>query len=884
MRELEKHYNHATTEDRLYAEWIEKNYFRAEIDYNKKPYTIVIPPPNVTGQLHVGHAMNNTIQDIIIRTKRMQGFCTLWLPGVDHAGIATQTRVEKDLKATKGLSRHDVGREEFVKLVWDWKNKYGNIIIDQLKKLGSSCDWSRERFTMDENLSRAVKKTFVTYYKRGLIYRGLRIINWCPSCETALSDAEVDHKENEGNLWHFRYKFKDSDEYITIATTRPETMLGDTAVAVNPNDERYKKYIGKILILPLMNREIPVIADDYVEKDFGSGCVKVTPYHDPNDFDIGERHNLPKINIFDKTATINENGGKYQGLNRFEARKRIIEDMDNLGLLEKTEKYINNVGHCSRCDTVVEPIASEQWFVNMKPLAEPAMKVIEEGKVKFVTERFEKSYMHWMENIRDWCISRQLWWGHRIPVFYCLDCGETMVSEDEVGVCEVCGSKNIKQDEDVLDTWFSSALWPFSTLGWPDDTKDLEYFYPTNVLVTAYEILSLWVARMIFSGLEFMQKEPFEYIYINGIVRDDQGRKMDKSRPESIVNPLDVIEKYGADVLRFGLMHGISPGIDTRYSEEKMEAARNFTNKIWNAARFVLMNIDIDEADISNIQAELELEDKWIISQLNNTIAEVTDNIEKFELSIAQAKIYDFIWDIFCDWYIELVKGRLGDKNSPSNKSAQNVIVYTLSNILKLLHPFMPFITEEIWQNIPKIPEDKNTESIMISKFPVYDKANEYVQEESDLTKIITAIKAIRNKRVELNVPPSKKIKIIVASSQTDVFCEKSNYFFMRLAGAGEIVYADGEESQENCVQIITADAIIYIPQDDLIDKEKEIVRLEKELATLETEIVRVQTQLNNEGFMKKAPENVIAEKRESEKKYLALKETVSESLAKLKK
>ena len=884
MKELEKHYNHLDTEDRLYKQWLEKNYFHAEIDYNKKPYTIVIPPPNVTGQLHVGHALNNTLQDVIIRTKRMQGYCTLWLPGVDHAGIATQTRVEKELKKEKGLSRHDMGREEFVKLVWDWKNKYGNIITDQLKKLGSSCDWSRERFTMDENLSRAVRKTFVDYYKKGLIYRGLRIINWCPSCETALSDAEVDHKENDGNLWHFRYKFKDSDEYIIIATTRPETMLGDTAVAVNPDDERYKKYIGKILILPLMNREIPIIADSFVEKEFGSGCVKVTPYHDPNDFDIGERHNLPKVNIFDNTAKINENGGKYQGLDRFEARKQIVEDMENLGLLEKTESHINNIGHCERCKTVVEPIASEQWFVKMKPLAEPAIKIVEDGKVKFVTERFEKSCMHWLENIRDWCISRQLWWGHRIPVFYCDDCGETAVSEDDINCCEKCGSENIRQDEDVLDTWFSSALWPFSTLGWPDKTDDLEYFYPTNVLVTAYEILYLWVARMIFSGLEFMRKEPFEYVFINGIVRDNQGRKMDKSRPESNINPLDVIAKYGADVLRFGIIHGISPGVDTRYSEEKMEAARNFTNKIWNAARFVLMNIDISEASIENI--ELELEDKWIISQLNNVIAEVTDNIEKFELSLAQAKVYEFIWDIFCDWYIELVKGRLGDKNDKSNKSAQNVIVYVLSNVLKLLHPFMPFITEEIWQNIPKIPDDKNVESIMISKFPVYDKNNKYSREEGDLTKIITAIRAIRNKRVELGAPPSKKIKLIIASSQKEIFCEKSNYFFMKLAGAGEIIYNyDGErELQENCVQIITSDAVIYIPQDDLIDKKKEIARLEKELASVENEIARVQNQLNNEGFIKKAPESVIAEKREAEKKYLALKETVNESLAKLKK
>ena len=886
MRELEKHYDPSQVEDKIYANWIEKNYFYAAPDKNKKPYTIVIPPPNVTSQLHIGHALNNAIQDVVIRVKRMQGYSALWIPGVDHAGIATQVRVEKDLKKEKGLSRHDVGREEFIKLVWDWKNKYGSIIINQLKKLGSSCDWTRERFTMDENLSRAVKKTFIDYYKKGLVYKGLRIINWCPDCTTALSDAEVEHLEQNGNLWHIRYYFKDSDDYITIATTRPETMLGDTAVAVNPNDERYSKYIGRTLILPLVNREIPLIADEYVEKDFGTGCVKVTPCHDPNDFDMGERHNLPQINIFDKTATINENGGKYQGLDRFDARKQIVEELKALGLLEKIETHIHNVGHCDRCKTVIEPIASEQWFVKMEPLAKPAIKAVVDGDIKFVTERFENSYLHWMENIKDWCISRQLWWGHRIPVFYCQDCGEMAVLDNEnvdtVEKCPKCGSVNMKQDDDVLDTWFSSALWPFSTLGWPDNTEDLQYFYPTGVLITAYEIIPLWVARMIFSGLEFMGEKPFEHVFIHGIVRDELGRKMSKSLGNG-PDPLEVIKKYGADVLRFGLINGIAAGSDTRFSEEKMDAARNFTNKIWNAARFILMNIDIETADISNIT--LELEDKWIISLLNKLISEVTDNIEKFEITIAQAKIYEFIWDIFCDWYIEIVKGRLNDKNSESNKSAQNVIIHVFVNILKLLHPYMPFITEEIWCNMPKIKKDSDIDSIMISKFPEFDEKYNFVKDEQGFTKIITAIRAIRNKRAELNVPPSKKVTMYISSKDNDVFNEKSSDFFKRLSGAGEVEYTEISEisETENVIQIITPDAVIYIPQNDLIDKEKEIQRLEKELINIEKEIERVQNQLSNEGFMKKAPENVIVKNRETEKKYLSLKETVTESLKKLK-
>jgi len=883
MRELEKHYNHLEVEDKIYSEWMEKKYFQAKVDKNKKPYSIVIPPPNVTGQLHFGHVLNNSIQDIIIRTKRMQGYAVLWLPGVDHAGIATQAKVEKVLKQEKGVSRHDIGREEFIKLVWDWKNKYGGIIIEQLKKIGSSCDWSRERFTMDENLSKAVKKTFIDYYKKGLIYKGLRIINWCPDCTTALSDAEVEHQEQNGNLWHIKYYFKDSDDYITIATTRPETLLGDTAVAVHPDDERYKKYIGRTLILPLLNREIPLIADEYVEKDFGSGCVKVTPYHDPNDFDIGERHNLPKINILNNDATINENGGKYQGFDRFEARKKVVEDLKELGLLEKIEPHVNNVGHCDRCKTIIEPIASLQWFVKMKPLAGPAIKAVVDGDIKFVPERFEKMYLNWLENIRDWCISRQLWWGHRIPIFYCQDCGEMAVPENEnietVGICPKCGSKNMKQDDDVLDTWFSSALWPFSTLGWPGKTEDLEYFYPTDVLVTDPGIIYLWVARMVFSGFEFMGKRPFEHIYINGTVRDEFGRKLSKSLGNG-PDIFETLEKYGADVIRFGLLNGIAPGSDTRYSEEKMDAARNFTNKIWNAARFILMNVDIETSDISGI--ELELEDKWIISLLNKLTAEVTNNIENFDISLAQAKIYEFIWDIFCDWYIELVKGRLNDKSSKSNKSAQNVIIYVFVNLLKLLHPYMPFITEEIWKNMPKIKDDLSVESIMISKYPEFDEKYSFEKDEQDLTKIIAAIRAIRNKRAELNVPPSKKIKLYISGKDREIFCDKSSEFFKRLAGAGEVEYTEVSEI-ENSVQVITTDAVIYIPQSDLIDKEKEIQRLEKELANVEKEIERVQNQLNNEGFMKKAPENVIAEKREAEKKYLALKETITESLAKLK-
>ena len=822
QNELPKTYDPSEFEDRLYKKWEDSGYFRPSGDKNAPSFSMVIPPPNVTGQLHMGHALDDTLQDIIIRAKRMEGYNTLWVPGTDHAGIATQIKVEEVLRREKGLSRHDIGREEFLKLVWDWKAKYGNRIISQLKKLGASCDWEHEAFTMDENLSAAVRKTFVSLYEKGLIYRGLRITNWCPHCNTALSDAEVEYKELDGGFWYVKYPVVGSDEYVIIATTRPETMLGDTAVAVNPEDERYTRLIGKQLVLPLVGRTIPVIADEYVERDFGTGCVKITPCHDPNDFEVGLRHDLEQIIILDGDGKINENGGKYQGLDRFEARKQIVADLEAAGLLLKVEKLKHNVAHCYRCGSVIEPLASKQWFVKMKPLAGPAIKVVKEGKIRFIPERFSKIYLNWMENIHDWCVSRQLWWGHRIPAFYCGDCGKVTVSETDVTACPDCGSPNITQESDVLDTWFSSALWPFSTLGWPNDTEDLKTFYPTNVLVTGYDIITFWVSKMIFMGIENTGSIPFPDVFIHGLVRDAQGRKMSKSLGNGI-DPLEIIGKYGADALRFALATGNSPGNDMRFSDEKIGAARNFANKIWNASRFVRMNLDIEEIALPSAD-RLRTEDKWILSLFNRLAGEVRENIDSYELGIALSKLYDFIWDIFCDWYIELLKPRLSAKGTEDNHVAQNVIAWVLSNTMKLLHPFLPFITEEIWLALPHTGD-----SIMISSYPQTDPALDFPEDEASMDRIIELIKAVRNRRAEMNVPPSKKTTLYIVSAYGDTFNSGVSHFFTRLASASEVIYT-GEFTGDNAVSIVTGSATAYIPLAEMIDTEKELARLTKEL------------------------------------------------------
>ena len=872
-KEIAKTYDPSEIEDRLYKYWDESGFFKPDEDKSKTPFSIVIPPPNVTGQLHMGHALDETLQDILVRYKRMQGFSTLWVPGTDHAGIATQIKVEENLRVNEGLTRYDLGREEFLKRVWDWKNQYGNRIINQLKKLGASCDWSRERFTMDEGCSKAVREVFVNLYDKGLIYRGHRIINWCPHCLTALSDAEVDYKDQPGSFWHIKYPIKGEDGYVEIATTRPETMFGDTAVAVNPNDENTKHLIGKTLILPLVNREIPVIADDYVEIGFGTGCVKITPAHDPNDFMVGQRHNLEQIKVMNDDATMNENAGKYNGLDRYECRKALVADLEAGGFLVKTVPHDHNVGVCYRCGTTVEPLTSDQWFVKMKPLAEPAIEAVDNGSIKFIPERFSKNYYNWMNNILDWCISRQLWWGHRIPAFYCDACGEMTVSKEDITVCPKCGAP-VHQDEDVLDTWFSSALWPFSTLGWPENTEDLKRYYPTDVLVTGYDIITFWVSRMIFSGLEHMGEKPFSTVFIHGLVRDAQGRKMSKSLGNGI-DPLEIIEKYGADALRYALATGNSPGNDMRFSDEKIEAARNFNNKIWNASRFVLMNLDIEEVNLPDA-SELEIEDKWILSLYNKTVKEVCTNLDNFELGIALAKLYDFIWDIFCDWYIELLKPRFADKGSKTNLVAQNVITYVLSNTLKLLHPFMPFITEEIWQTLPHADE-----SIMVSQYPAYDEALNFENEEVIMDRLIAAIRAIRNRRSEMNVPPSKKAALCIVSSYKDTYNEKTEPFFVKLASASTIEYADNYED-ENAVQIITDSAKIYIPLGDLVDFEKEKERLAKEKTKTLSEIERIEKKLSNEGFVAKAPQAVIEGEKTKLQSYKDVLAGIEAALAKL--
>lgn len=850
-KDLAKQYDPAEVEDKTYKFWLDNKYFHATVNPDKKPYTIVIPPPNITGQLHMGHALDETLQDILIRWRRMQGYEALWLPGTDHASIATEAKIVEAMRK-EGISKEDIGREKFLERAWDWKEQYGGRIVSQLKKLGSSCDWDRERFTLDEGCSKAVKHVFVDLYNKGLIYRGERMVNWCPHCLTSISDAEVEYEDQAGHFWHLRYPFKDGSGYLELATTRPETILGDTAVAVNPNDERYKDLVGKILILPIVHREIPVVADDYVDIEFGTGVVKITPAHDPNDFEVGKRHNLEVIDIMTPDAHIKEGWGKYSGMDRNEARKAIVEDLEAEGALIKTEDYSHNVGTCYRCGSSIEPRISMQWFVNMEPLAKPAVDVVKEGKVKFVPERFDKTYYHWMENIKDWCISRQLWWGHRIPAYYCDDCGELMVSEEDVTTCTKCGSKNVHQDPDTLDTWFSSALWPFSTLGYPDNTEELKYFYPTNTLVTGYDIIFFWVARMIFSAVEHTGEVPFDTVLIHGLVRDSQGRKMSKSLGNGI-DPLEIIDQYGADALRFTLATGNAPGNDMRFSDDKVKASRNFANKLWNAARFVLMYLD-DNGDYTSLPKNLAVEDKWIVSKFNKLAKEVTENLENFELGIAVAKLYDFIWDVFCDWYIEISKIRL--QSGEDADTAKAVLVYVLTGILKLLHPFMPFITEEIYQAIPH-----NEESVMISKWPEYDESLNFPIEENDMEMIMDAIRAVRNRRSEMNVPPSKKATVKIETVKTDIF-ESGKEFFKRLASASEVEVAQKFENDDKSVTIVTNDAKIYIPLGDLVDFEAERKRLEKELAQCEDKLAFIEKKLLNPGFVNKAPEKVVEQNR----------------------
>ena len=869
-KQLEKIYNPSETEDRLYQNWLENGYFKAEIDENKKPYTIVMPPPNITGQLHMGHALDNTLQDTIIRYKRMQGYSALWLPGTDHASIATEAKIVEQMKK-EGLSKEDLGREKFLERAWKWKEQYGGRIISQLKKLGSSCDFSRERFTLDEGCSNAVNEVFTRLYEKGLIYRGERMINWCPVCKTSISDAEVEYEEKDGCFWHIRYPFSDGSGYLNLATTRPETLLGDTAVAVNPDDERYKDIVGKTLILPLVGREIPVVVDSYVETDFGTGVVKITPAHDPNDFEVGLRHNLPIINVFTDEAIMNENGGKYEGMDRDEARKAVVRDLEAEGFLIKADPYKHNVGVCYRCHSAVEPRVSKQWFVKMKELADPAIKAVRNGETKFVPERFDKIYFHWMENIKDWCISRQLWWGHRIPAYYC-SCGELIVSKDEVKACPKCGSNDITRDPDTLDTWFSSALWPFSTLGWPEKTADLDYFYPTDTLVTGYDIIFFWVARMVYSAIEQTGTVPFNTVLIHGLVRDAQGRKMSKSLGNGI-DPLEIIEKYGADALRLTLATGNSPGNDMRFSDEKVIASRNFANKLWNAARFILMNLDEND-EFEGLPEALQTEDKWILTLLQKLIKEVTYNLDKFELGIAVGKLYDFIWDILCDWYIELAKPRL-NAGGETAKNVKNVLIFVFDKTLKLLHPFMPFITEEIWQAIGTSEAD----SIMISKWPEVQKELIFEKDEADFNKIVSAIGSLRVMRAERNVPPSKKVPLFIKTEEKEIF-KNAEVFFQRLAGASEIEFIS--EDLDSAISVITPEAKMFIKQDDIIDKEKEKARLQKEIDYWTREVNMLSGKLSNENFVAKAPAAVVEGEKEKLKKAQSMLQSSKESFEKI--
>ena len=847
-KELAKAYEPHEVEERIYEFWMNGKYFHAEVDSKKKPYTIVIPPPNITGQLHMGHALDETLQDILIRFRRMQGYSALWLPGTDHASIATEAKIVEAMKQ-EGVTKEDIGRDGFMKRAWEWKEKYGGTIISQLKKLGSSCDWDRERFTLDGGCSKAVKEVIVKLYNEGLIYRGERMINWCPNCKTSISDAEVDFAEKDGNFWHIRYPLADGSGYLNLATTRPETMLGDTAVAVHPEDERYQHLIGKMLILPLVGREIPIVADTYVEQDFGTGVVKITPAHDPNDFEVGLRHNLPVINIMDESGIINENGGEYQGMDRLDARKKIVKALEEQGYLIKVEPIKHNVGTCYRCKTVVEPRVSKQWFVKMEPLAKPAVKAVEDGEVKFVPERFDKIYFNWMNNIKDWCISRQLWWGHRIPAWYCDDCNEITVSRETPHACCKCGSTHIHQDEDTLDTWFSSALWPFSTLGWPDNTEELNYFYPTNTLVTGYDIIFFWVARMIFSGLAHMGKVPFDTVFIHGIVRDANGVKMSKSLGNGI-DPLEVIDQYGADALRFMLATGNSPGNDMRYSPEKVEASRNFANKIWNAARFILMNLEGHEIK-NELPNELTTEDKWIISSFNRVAKEITENLEKFELGIAAQKIYDFLWDIFCDWYIEIAKIRMNSDDIQTAQNAREVLVWVMTGTLKLLHPFMPFITEEIWQTLPH-----KGDALIVAEWPEYCQEHDFPEAELEMQRIMDVIRGVRNRRAEMNVPPSRKTNLYIATAEPNTF-ENGIAILNKLAYATQITIGQAFDI-EGAVTIVTNDAKVYIPMDELVDKKAELARLNKELETAKKQFAQVNGKLNNQGFLSKAPAQVV--------------------------
>ncbi|APQ71646.1 valine--tRNA ligase [Clostridium botulinum] len=877
-REMAKTYDPKEFEERLYKNWEEKSYFTPEVDENKKPYTIVLPPPNITGKLHLGHALDDTLQDILMRTKRMQGYSTLWLPGQDHASIATEVKVENEL-LKEGIVKKEIGREAFLEKVWEWTDEYRNKIRNQIKKLGCSLDFTRERFTMDEQLDKAVKHFFIKLYNEGLIYQGNRITNWCPKCKTALSDAEIEYSEHEGHFWHVKYPVVGSDEYLEIATTRPETMLGDTAVAVNPKDERYAHLVGKTLMLPLVNREIPIVADDYVDMEFGTGAVKITPAHDPNDYQVGKRHNLPEINVMFDDGRINYKETRYHEMDRYEARKAIVEDLKNEGLLVKIKEHNHNVSCHDRCDTVIEPIISKQWFVKMEELAKPAIDVVKNKKVKFVPERFDKTYFNWMENIQDWCISRQLWWGHRIPVWYCKDCGEVIVVTEEPKKCPKCNSEKLQQDNDVLDTWFSSALWPFSTLGWPDKTPDLKYFYPNNTLVTGYDIIFFWVARMVFSGLYCMDDIPFDTVLIHGIVRDSEGKKMSKSLGNG-VDPIEVIDEYGADALRFTLVTGNAPGNDIRYYPERVEAARNFANKIWNASRFVLMNLDKDLMDKYKDNKNYTIADKWILSRLNTVVKEVTENIEKFELGIASQKIYDFIWGEFCDWYIELVKPVLYGEDEQSKGIAFNVLHKVLETSLQLLHPIMPFITEEIYTHLYT-----EYESIVISKWPEYDEILKDEKSEKDMEYIIEAIKSIRNVRTEMNVPPSRKAKLMIylTEKEAERSFKEGEVYFQKLASASEVSFLENKETSDKNVSVVTRGAEIFIPLLELVDIEKELERLNKEKEKLEKEIDRVEKKLANEKFVSKAPESVVNEEREKGEKYKAMLKSVLESLESLK-
>ena len=876
-KELPKVYEPKQVENEIYKMWEDNGYFRPAGKKDAKPFTIVMPPPNVTGQLHMGHAMDATLQDTLIRFKRMQGFNALWIPGVDHAGIATQIKVEEELRKD-GLTRYDLGREKFLEKVWEWKHKYGNRIVEQQKKLGASCDWERARFTMDEGCSNAVREVFVSLYEKGLIYKGSRIINWCPNCVTALSDAEVEYVDKPGHLWHIRYPLADGSGDVVVATTRPETMLGDTGVCVNPNDERYTSIVGKKVILPLVNKEIPIVADDYAEMDFGTGCVKMTPAHDPNDFEVGQRHNLEVIRVLDDNGVVNSFGGKYEGLDRYEARKQIVADLQEQGYLVEVQDYAHNVGTCYRCHNDVEPIISAQWFVKMKPLAKEAIRVVKEGETKFVPDRFSKTYLNWMENVRDWCISRQLWWGHQIPAWTCEECGHITVSREDACKCAKCGSTKIERDPDVLDTWFSSALWPFETLGWPEKTQDLETFYPTDVLVTGYDIIFFWVSRMIFSGCEHTGKTPFHTVLIHGLVRDDKGRKMSKSLGNGI-DPLEMIDKYGCDALRMNMVTGNSPGNDMRFYVERCEAMRNFANKLWNASRYVMMNLSEDAVNALPDVNKLEIADKWVLSKLNSLIAEVTENLEKYELGVAVQKVYDYIWDTYCDWYIELTKARLYSEDAERKQTAIQVLVYVLDQVLRLLHPFMPFITEEIWQSIPH-----DGDALIIAKWPEYREDLAFKSECSQMESVMEAIRAIRNRRAEMNVPPSKKAALFVLTANAQVFTEGEG-FLQRLAYAETVTLLDKEpENLDGMVTITTADAKLYIPMGQLVDVAKELERIEKELEKAKKNLTGIESKLSNENFTARAPEAVVNAEREKAARARDLIAQLEESAAALRK